>query len=376
MQAFLGDLDTGPETCVFEQLAKSKPRATSQVDHFLGFAKQLRHRASEVLELINQYKEEAKLHDAIHKQLVTHSVARWIFYTNKIEFAGVDTEGDTEALITGNVRAKGANADDVLQTFELLKQSYSGETPITTKVFDVPRLQQWHRILFSHSLDNPGAFRKSGLMTTNLDHSDHVYPHHSIVYWATGRLCLVVHRLAKDIEQHYSEDPMERVLYAFALAAFAQYHFVDIHPFIDGNGRMCRFLSKVLLDSCCPLPFPMFEDRSAYLGALIDGRRRHGPSAAPLPLANLLLESASAFYRDTIARYFVDRPFTKLLVADDERAFRRSCEEEHVEDAALIERLAVEFNRLAPDQTKDIEVGHEKYRIKHYMDLGTVVDAL
>jgi len=373
LEDLLGDLDMGPDACIFDRVSESRG-SSGGVEHFLGFAKQLRHRASEVLELINSYKEEARRHQAIHEQLITLSVARWIFNTNQIEFAGVATEGDTLAIISGRARAKGVKEQEVLQTFNLLKQNYSGgETSLTQRVFDVERLNQWHTVLFSGLLEKPGVFRKSGVATTNLDCSEHVYPHHKIIPFSTNALCLVVGQLAKAVEKHYV-DPMERLLYTFALAAFAQFNFVDIHPYVDGNGRMCRFLSKFLLDSCCPLPFPMFENRNAYLDTLIQGRKI-APSVAPLPLAGLLLESASSFYRGIINRFFAARPFTKLLVGDHEKTFRLLCSEERL-SSGTTERLVEEFNKFGPYQVGDVEIEGEKYCVKRYEDIGAAIDAL
>lgn len=86
-----------------------------------------------------------------------------------------------------------------------------------------------------------------------------------------------------------------------------------MHPFVDGNGRMCRFLSKFILDSVCPLPFPMFPKRKPYLQALIVGRTLP-PKTAPQLLAELLLDVAVATYR-TLLGTFARRPFDRLVAA-------------------------------------------------------------
>ena len=85
--------------------------------------------------------------------------------------------------------------------------------------------------------------------------------------------------------------------YAFSLAAFAQFHLEDIHPFTDGNGIMSRFISKNILDKVCPLPFPMFpvDKDMDYYQSLIKGRKE-SPLIAPSLLMELMLDSAIDYY--------------------------------------------------------------------------------
>eukprot|EP01102_Stenamoeba_stenopodia_P020562 TRINITY_DN8074_c0_g1_i1.p1 TRINITY_DN8074_c0_g1~~TRINITY_DN8074_c0_g1_i1.p1 ORF type:complete len:160 (+),score=23.27 TRINITY_DN8074_c0_g1_i1:648-1127(+) len=136
-----------------------------------------------------------------------------------------------------------------------------------------------------------------------------------------------------------------RILYTFALAAFAQFHFVDLHPFVDGNGRVCRLLSKFILDSVCPLPFPMFPNRTAYLRVLIEGRKSSSPFDAPFKLAELLLDTAILSYREHLTVF--ERPFDLLITSLE--SLEPSLLENHPE---LIEI----FNNLAESETKDIPI--------------------
>jgi hypothetical protein len=127
----------------------------------------------------------------------------------------------------------------------------------------------------------------------------HTYPHHSTLASSLSFLTALLSTLQRQLEATHKAPSYRRVLYQFAYAAFAQYHFVDIHPFVDGNGRLCRFLSKFILDAVCPLPVPMFEDRDAYFNAL---RRAVDPTSAPLRLLQLLLSSAVQFYTSIVRK--------------------------------------------------------------------------
>lgn len=85
------------------------------------------------------------------------------------------------------------------------------------------------------------------------------------------------------------------ILYVFALAAFAQFHFADIHSFTDRNGRI---ISKRILDWVCPIPFPQFIDRELYLKTLELCRLEVGHIKALFPLLNLLMNTAIDCYSE------------------------------------------------------------------------------
>lgn len=59
------------------------------------------------------------------------------------------------------------------------------------------------------------------------------------------------------------------VLHVLTIAAYLHAALVDIHPFADGNGRVARQMTNmVLLSECVPPVLVPKEDRMAYFGAL------------------------------------------------------------------------------------------------------------
>lgn len=87
----------------------------------------------------------------------------------------------------------------------------------------------------------------------------------------------------------------------YNLAAWILFHFVNIHPFGDGNGRVCRLLANgVLFDEC---PFPVFlrgsyslkKARNIYIDSIVQCRRSDNQN--PSLLAAFIIESCLEQWR-------------------------------------------------------------------------------
>jgi len=134
------------------------------------------------------------------------AVSKWIHCTNKIEFAGMASEGDTEALITGHRRSSNTIGErEVLQTFQLLKSTYSKNVDPAQHSFDLNALKKWQDSLRLYlAMESTGNFRSGRVISDPVtpDGDPHIYPHHSVVPRAIERLCKTTYMLAK----YYSSD--------------------------------------------------------------------------------------------------------------------------------------------------------------------------
>lgn len=350
----LSDLDNGPITCSLVDLWNSfnalekKPAFRS---FFLGFSQAdltFKHRAAEMLELLDMYNEQSAEKKDKHSQFMTMSIAQWIFSSNRIEFAGTDTLVETENLIAGQATygCSETKKKEVMQTFDLIKQTCSSHSELATRQLSLDKLNMWHAQLLSGLMEYPGLFRKVGVVADAMQTSilsknrKHIYPHHQVVKHATNVLCIITNILTSEIDQ--ITNTQDRLLFTFALAAFVQFHFVDVHPYADGNGRLCRFLSKYYLDSILTLPSLMFNDRSSYLATIINCRTMD-PKMAPSPLLLLLLDTAITFYKETLR--LMARSYDKFLYATSSEEFFESMEiEEVLQDDRQF--LACEFVKL------------------------------
>ncbi|KAJ3225647.1 hypothetical protein HDU81_007752 [Chytriomyces hyalinus] len=236
------------------------------------------------------------------RRTAAKSVAAWVHATNEIEFAGMPALRDTEAVIqagTAGLANPSRSEREVLRTLDLIQCCYEPEIlnhpkPATLLSVDLEKFKLFHQVLMTNILSTAGQFRTFGAETSNGD-SIHKYLHHSSIKIALTNLGYILHRLMKGAEEIVS-DPADVMLVAFALASFGQFHFADIHPFEDGNGRICRYLSNRILDWVLPFPFPMFNDRDRYLSTLIHGRNLPALEA-PKQLLELLLDNAIEYYK-------------------------------------------------------------------------------
>jgi hypothetical protein len=219
-----------------------------------------------------------------------HLLVTLVYQSCQIEFESTPTEHDTLQLFQSSAGSSVTiGRRQTLALIELLRKSWNGP-PITPMccAFDEFILQKWAAIVLGEDVVR---FRTQGSYPSGSGSTpDQWYLHHKVVPKAITLLCEITHQLLRQVTS--LQDDRLKLLYGFAIAAFVQFHFVSIHPFRDGNGRLCRFLAKRILDAFIPVPVPMFDNRDAYIDSLCNGRREANHRMAPLALFNLLLSTA------------------------------------------------------------------------------------
>ena len=83
--------------------------------------------------------------------------------------------------------------------------------------------------------------------------------------------------------------------YIFKCAADLLFEFVSVHPFGDGNGRMCRLLANYVLGLITPFPVSLYHSpernaREDYLNAIVHCREH--PKEKPYQLTTMLIKGA------------------------------------------------------------------------------------
>ena len=295
------------------------------------------------------------------------AVARSIVATNKIEHEDVDEE---EAI--NIVCGRGGDDSRVASLWQLIQDTAPGApTPDATtaaprlrSIADVvgtsetgadgtendgrlspERLCEWHAMAFRkvklHNDCLPGQLRRQ-----NVGAGSTVFCHFRFVKSSLKYLCKSIVAIAREL------DPESDRFFAHvvALASFAQFHLVTIHPFMDGNGRLCRFLAQFILDLAMPIHVPMYSDRGTYIDALEHGVCAADPCVSPLSLMAVTMDEVLKACLDVLAgrdNSAVDR---QVLPAHTEEAF-----------AALVagsgedrDALVAAFRELSPGETSTV----------------------
>lgn len=99
-------------------------------------------------------------------------------------------------------------------------------------------------------------------------------------------------------------DDTSRILKLFKTSSWLLFELLDLHPFADGNGRLCRLLCNYALSVFTPFPTPIYNiwsksSKDDYRQALVDARQ--SSSRHPKALTTMLIEcnwlAWTEFYR-------------------------------------------------------------------------------
>jgi len=111
-----------------------------------------------------------------------------------------------------------------------------------------------HKSIFGSS----GEFRKSEATVHQRIPSDFTF--------------VIADQINKEVDKllgWYKEQSTKKDIHPLFLAAIFHYQFVSIHPFNDGNGRLARILTSIiLLRNKIPPPVVKLNDRVFYLDSL------------------------------------------------------------------------------------------------------------
>ena len=174
------------------------------------------------------------------------------------------------------------------------------EKPSDYGLLEVSLLQGLHQIIlkdvprkkvFSETPPEPGEFSKERRFTT-YNEEDYEYQRPEDMTKAVYKLLDVYNPLFERCTKH-GLDKYENYYNLFRLCSWLLFELLDLHPFPDGNGRLCRILGSYLLSFFSPFPTPIYNvwtqsSKDDYMNALVDARKsrkRH-----PCALASMIIE--------------------------------------------------------------------------------------
>ena len=157
-------------------------------------------------------------------------------------------------------------------------------------------IQDTHTILMKNLIDKEkcGEFSTAWKMAAD---DRHFYPKFDSKEEIFNEIQTIIDRYNATIDyvkNCLSLDPIERISMYFRCAAWILYNFVNLHPFANGNGRMCRLLASHCLYLVFPFPCPIYNiyaptNRNDYLNAIKKARKFDGKELGDL--VALIIES-------------------------------------------------------------------------------------
>lgn len=126
----------------------------------------------------------------------------------------------------------------------------------------------------------------------------------------------------------------------FKTSAWLLFELLDLHPFSDGNGRLCRILCSYSLSKLNPFPTPIYNVwtdscKDDYIKALVEARM--SPGRHPCALTTMIIECSyygwQSFFRaldkETNNRTFVkeassSKSITEEYVSSSESVYKHS----------------------------------------------------
>jgi Fic family protein len=197
----------------------------------------------------------------------------WNYHSNAIEGNSL-TYGETIAFLMEGLTAKGKPFKDHLdirghnEGIEYLMQLIGNRNQLSEKI-----IRELHTMILVEPYSNPAQtpdgqqVEKKVTLGAYKTMPNHVKtPTGEIHYYATPEETPA--KMA-DLVDWLREHQMKDDLHPLILAATFHYRFVEIHPFDDGNGRMSRLLTNLLLMQYGYPPVVIKQqDRKAYYYAL------------------------------------------------------------------------------------------------------------
>ena len=148
-------------------------------------------------------------------------------------------EGTT---IGGKSLREHLEATNNAKAFDLIEDIAKKKKPI-----DHVTIQQIHEVVTAGILEEAGKYRRINVRITGAVKTPPDW----------SKIVKLMDELVKKIS--------ESITHPVETAAYLQHRFVEIHPFIDGNGRVARLLTNLYLFSCgYPVVVLKSEERGKY----------------------------------------------------------------------------------------------------------------
>lgn len=186
------------------------------------------------------------------------------------------------------------------ETYKMLQELGNEEADIFPELkglleVDTYILAAHRRLMRGSSMKTPGGMFSTEVRCTVVDGELHQYPKFETHDEARDAVLRIVDRyntlcFAIKDQEHQNESLFLQNVFKCVIWLFSE--LLSLHPFGDGNGRLCRLILNYAINVIVPFPVPLHDilgsTRERYLRAVIASENSDG---RPRDLLRLLIES-------------------------------------------------------------------------------------
>ena len=266
--------------------------------------KTVKEMISDIMKFKKRWEQEQKKYNQkMVKEVKDKFFLKFITQVNKEEEHGVSTIEETTSVLRpphGLIRPLSIQEQETLNLEEayyyLPSKIKTEEKPSDYGLLELSLLKDTHRIILKDvplptKATEPGKLSNE-IRRTTYEGEPYQYQKPEDMDKAVNTLLDQYNYLFDRCTKHGLHE-YEDYYSLFRLCAWLVFELLDLHPFSDGNGRLCRLLGSYLLSFFTPFPTPIYNvwtqsKKDDYIQALVDARKSH--TRHPRVLASMIIE--------------------------------------------------------------------------------------
>lgn len=285
---------------------------------------------------------ENTYNEKLIKKVQEQFLANFIFHVNLEEGHGLTTFPETESFLRSsrrNVTTSPFSLEEqetinLRVAYENLMEKIKREERTSDfGLMEVSLLEETHRLILQ-DIPLPKGLTKPGKMSNNPRVTQfkgelYHYANPGDMESAVSNLLDKYNFLFDSCNQGKGGlMDLDDIYSLFKTCAWLLFELLDLHPFSDGNGRLCRILCSYSLSKLNPFPTPIYNvwtdsSKDDYIKALIEARM--SPGRHPCALTTMIIECSyygwESFFRaldeETVSRTYVrENSFSKTIAKE------------------------------------------------------------